>query len=350
MLSTAIAHRAAEAAYVAQQLSFALPSAALQRVLRTASGQSVAPDRETAAELERAFRRLLETDISNVRAGLYPRSLLFQVPVREYARRSPEFFLDIPRVARRRWRAGWRELPIEADPRAYPSYFRRTFHWQTDGYLSRHSARIYDVSVEFLFGGTADVMRRQVVPPITRFAQERGADEGKGLRALDVACGTGRTLAQLHAALPKLRLTGVDLSPFYAHEARTLLRHLPEVCIAAENGEELPFRDGWFDVITSTYLFHELPRNARRNVLREMYRALAPGGLLVLEDSAQPGDQQSHDPVGFFLQRFPEDFHEPFYRDYLSDKLQDAAREVGFEVESVKRHFVAKVVVARKPL
>jgi ubiquinone/menaquinone biosynthesis C-methylase UbiE len=189
-------------------------------------------------------------------------------------------------------------------------------------------------------------MRRQVVPPITRFAQERGADEGKGLRALDVACGTGRTLAQLHAALPKLRLAGVDLSPFYAHEARTLLRHLPEVSIAAENGEELPFRDGWFDVITSTYLFHELPRNARRNVVHELFRVVRPGGLVVIEDSAQPAESPELEGV---LRQFPREFHEPFYADYLEDDLAGILAAQGFDVTAVEPHLVAKVVIARRP-
>lgn len=38
------------------------------------------------------------------------------------------------------------------------------------------------------------------------------------------------------------------------------------------------------------YLFHELPKNARCNVLGQMHRVLAPGGTLVIEDSAQPAD------------------------------------------------------------
>jgi hypothetical protein len=34
----------------------------------------------------------------------------------------------------------------------------------------------------------------------------------------------------------------------------------------------------------------------------------------------------------------------------LKDPLEDALKECGFEVQSVESHFVAKVVVARKPL
>ena len=51
----------------------------------------------------------------------------------------------------------------------YPAYYRRTFHWQTDGYFTEHSAEVYELGVELLFRGTADVMRRQIIPPVTRF-------------------------------------------------------------------------------------------------------------------------------------------------------------------------------------
>ena len=116
--------------------------------------------------------------------------------------------------------------------------------------------------------------------------------------------------------------------------------------LAVENGESLPFADGAFDIATSVYLFHELPRNARRNVLREMLRVVKPGGLVILEDSGQIAE--SADIEGP-LREFPREFHEPFYADYLEDDLAGALREVGFVVEAVESHLVAKVVIARRP-
>ena len=253
--------------------------------------------------------------------------------------------LDFPNVMRRSGEKNWRDLPDAEEARHYPPYFRRTFHWQSDGYLSRRSAEQYDVGVEFLFGGTADVMRRQVIPPITRHLAAREGD-APAVRVLDVACGTGRAMAQIHQAHPSLRLTGLDLSPYYVQHARTMLADIADASFVAENAEAMPFRDGWFDVVTCVYLFHELPRNARRNVLREMLRVLRPGGLCVIEDSAQRVDSPE---MMFFLERFPEDFHEPFYADYLDDDLAIAARDVGFEDASAEPIFVAKVVSARKP-
>src|SRR6185503_10381693 len=111
---------------------------------------------------------------------------------------------------------------------------------------------------------------------------------------------------QLARAHPTMRLWGVDLSPAYVREARARLADVDEITLAVENGERLPFADAAFDGATSVYLFHELPRNARRNVARELHRVVRPGGLLVVEDSAQLSESAE---IGGALRAFPGEFH-----------------------------------------
>jgi ubiquinone/menaquinone biosynthesis C-methylase UbiE len=330
------------AAYRAQQTTFLFNCLAAHQVLRTVSRTRMRPDKRAVAEVRERYAELIQRDLDNVEQGLYPRELLFQVPVSKYARQVPQLVREFPRAIQRALKKDYQDLPESVDLQAYPPYFRRNFHWQTDGYLSRRSAELYDVGVELLFLGMADVMRRQVIPPLTRFFADTGAERG---RLLDVGCGTGRTLLQIAKAHPELKLFGLDLSPFYIQVARDRLDQVADASLVAENAESMPFRDGYFDAVVSVYLFHELPKNARRNVLREMYRVLAPGGALVIEDSAQPADAGR---VAFFLDRFSEEFHEPFYRDYLRDDLGTALEEAGFQVQAVDPCFVAKVVVARK--
>jgi ubiquinone/menaquinone biosynthesis C-methylase UbiE len=332
-------------AYRAQQLSFLLNATLMQeaaRVLTRTPRQPIPADVMTA--LRRRVRELYERDLENVRTGMYPRELLFQIPSRSYARALPRLVLDTPRIVRRKKRGEYKDIP-PVDKSRFPAYYRRTFHWQTDGYFSEHSAEVYDLGVELLFRGTADVMRRQVIPPVTRWLREQGVAPAR-VRLLEIACGTGRTLQQLAKAHPALRYHGVDLSPFYVQAARKLLRDVGEVSLAVENAEQLPYADATFDVTTSVYLFHELPRNARRNVIREAWRVLKPGGLLVIEDSAQPSESPG---LAFVLGGFSAEFHEPFYQDYLEDDLSGLVRECGFTVDAVEPHLVAKVVVARKP-
>jgi ubiquinone/menaquinone biosynthesis C-methylase UbiE len=318
-------------AYRAQHFGMLVPAAIAQQVVRFVGGaRGPRPAPEQVRILNRRIRDLFERDLANVEAGMYPKKLLFSVPVTTYARQLPSLFADFPRSMMRRRKADWRDLPDEVDVDDYPPYFRRTFHWQTDGYLSQRSAKLYDVGVEFLFAGTADVMRRQVIPPLTQLFRAEGGAKGK--RVLDVACGTGRTLSLIAETHPDAKLYGLDLSPYYVQEARRTLADVSDVSLVADNAEHMPFSSELFDAVTCVYLFHELPKNARRRVMAEMYRVLRPGGVLVIEDSGQYAESSE---IQVFLDRFPEDFHEPFFRDYLKDDLAPALEESGFIVEKV---------------
>jgi ubiquinone/menaquinone biosynthesis C-methylase UbiE len=328
-------------AYRSQHLSFLINATVMQETARFLT-RTPRPHVSTA-ELRRVLRRrneLHERDLANVDAGLYPRELLFDIPVRHYAFAFPRLVRDTPRVVRRMRRGDYKDIP-QVDKARFPAYYRRTFHWQTDGYFSEHSAEVYELGVELLFRGTADVMRRQIIPPITRFVHSGESAQ----RLLDIGCGTGRTLHQIARTHPAMRLWGVDLSPAYVRHARKRLADLAEVTLAVENGEQLPFADGAFDIVTSVYLFHELPRNARRNVVRDMHRVLRPGGLLVIEDSAQLAESSE---IATALREFPREIHEPFYADYLADDLADVVSDAGFTVRAVESHLVAKVLVGKK--
>ncbi|MEJ7600243.1 MAG: class I SAM-dependent methyltransferase [Kofleriaceae bacterium] len=330
--------------YTGQHWSFLLNATLMQEAARfvTRTPRVTVPPAQMKTILSRR-KQLHARDLENVNAGLYPRELLFDMPVRQFLRSFPKLVADTPRVVRRMRSKNFRDIPV-VDKERFPAYYRRNFHWQTDGYFSERSAEVYELGVEMLFAGTADVMRRQIVPPITRFVREHGP--ANRVRLLDVGCGTGRTLHQIARTHPTMRLWGVDLSPAYVRVARKRLHHIAELTLAVENGERLPFADGAFDIATSVYLFHELPPNARRNVVRELFRVVRPGGLVVIEDSAQLAESAE---IGTALREFPREFHEPFYAGYLEDDLAPIFAQAGFTVESVEPHLVAKVVVVRRP-
>lgn len=328
-------------AYHLQQGALLAACLGIQRLIRVVAAHGSEADAQTVAAVQRRFRELLERDLANVERGLYPPSALFQLPLREYATRLPGLAAEVPRMVFRSRRDAFQDLPEGEDLSRYPSYYRRTFHWQTDGYLSQRSAQLYDLSVEFLFLGAADVMRRQVMAPLAEFAQQCA----RPLRILDVGCGSGAMLRQLAHAWPRHDYYGLDLSPHYLRVAAQRLAHVQSLSLTPANAEEVPFRDGHFDALVSVHLFHELPRDARRNVAREMYRVLRPGGLLVIEDSAQLTESAE---IATLLERFTREMHEPYYRGYIRDDLATLLTDAGFEVESVEPCYVAKVVVARK--
>jgi ubiquinone/menaquinone biosynthesis C-methylase UbiE len=329
----------ARTAYQAQQSAIRWSLVAAHLGLRSFVRPKDVPSARDLVALRRRLDRLLERDFENAQSGLYPRELLFQMPVAEYVSQLPGLAAEVVRMLRRARRGRVRELPADVNLADFPDYFRRNFHWQTDGYLSRRSAELYDIGVEFLFLGTADVMRRQVIPPLTRLFRE---SPGKK-RVLDVGCGTGRTLMQLGSAHPEHKYFGVDLSPYYIDRARELLARR-DVSLLVDNAESLPLKDASFDAVLSVFLFHELPTRARRNVLREMRRVLSPGGLLVLEDAAQLLDSPE---LSVFLTNFGNDMNEPFFASYLRESLEGELAGAGFRLESSEPAFLSKVLVAR---
>src|SRR5262245_47903020 len=115
-------------AYRAQQFSLLVPSAIVQRVVRMAAGVRMdQPGLDQMLRLRRRYEDLLREDLQNARDGLYPRKLLFSMPVSTYAWQLPQLFADFPRSIWRRRRAEWRDIPDGIDKGSYPAYFRRTF-------------------------------------------------------------------------------------------------------------------------------------------------------------------------------------------------------------------------------
>lgn len=286
------------------------------------------------------FAELLAADWDNAARGVYPRALLEEFPIhaRDALGALPLAIADLPRTLARIRRGDFNDLPDDIDRDRYPAYYLRNFHWQTDGWLSDRSAKLYDFSVDVLFGGATDAMRRMALPAIVD-----GVRDASAPRVLDVACGTGRFLGTLAAALPDARLYGVDLSPAYVARARA---RRPDVALLVENAEALPFADGTFDAVSCVFLLHELPRDVRRRVLAEILRVLRPGGVISVCDSAQLHDSPE---LACFLHAFHRTYHEPYYKGYISDPLEAQLAEVGFAEVTARPWFVSKVASGKKP-
>jgi ubiquinone/menaquinone biosynthesis C-methylase UbiE len=293
------------------------------------------PDR---AEMTADMRALFEREWKDVEAGLFPAPRALGPEPAEFLRRSLLYFRDLPQVDARRHGTAADELPPGQQGDGLPDYYRQNFHHQSDGWLSEHSAAIYDTQVEVLFTGAADAMRRRALKPIAEWLKGKNQRE---VRGLDVGCGTGRLLAFLHEAWPGMRLTGIDLSPPYLAEARRLIGTTARVKLIEGAAEKLPFDDASLDLVASSFLMHELPPEIRDAALRETARVLKPGGLCVIVDSIQKGDHPGWDGL---LDLFPHYFHEPYYAAYVAGDLTAWGNEAGLVVRGTERAFLSKVV------
>ena len=145
-------------------------------------------------------------------------------------------------------------------------------------------------------------------------------------RVLDVGCGGGKAISRILEETRR-EVAGVDHSPEAVKTARSVNRAAissGRLRIVESSVESLPFRDGFFDVVTAfetTYFWPELQAG-----LTEIHRVLNRGGRLVIAnefaDRASAGAW-----AGRLNMRVPD-----------SEALAGAAYEAGFLMVDVSVH------------
>lgn len=298
----------------------------------------VPSQRELLADLASLFL----ADARAVSEGFYPPTVDEGATLGRDLARIRRMLADLPAAVSRRRTDDAASARTLADPTGLPDYYAQDFHFQTGGYLTEESAALYDVQVETLFYGTANAMRRAALGPIVSLM--RGRDQ-RTVSLLDVACGTGRLLRQIRQIYPAMTLSGLDLSRAYLDEARAHFGARRPAHWIPGNAEAIPLADASQDIVTSVYLFHELPPEVRRTVVGEIARVLKPGGLFVFVDSLQMGDKPGWDGL---LEGFPVRFHEPYFRHYAIDDLDGMFTAAGLAPVSADLAFLSKVMARRK--
>jgi ubiquinone/menaquinone biosynthesis C-methylase UbiE len=293
-------------------------------------------------ELFGSLAQVLVEDAQRVRDGVYPGDGEAPHGLGEHLARLHDMIADIPSAVERRTSKDATSARKQPESARLPAYFTQDFHFQSGGYLTEDSARLYDIQVETLFYGSAAAMRRSALAPINAFM--KGRDQ-RWTSLLDVACGTGRFLRQVRLAFPAMALTGLDLSEPYLAEAARHLGGLRPARLVAANAEAIPLPDASQDIVTCIFLFHELPPEVRRRVTGEIARVLKPGGLFVFLDSLQYGDRPGWDGL---LESFPVRFHEPYFRSYVEDDLDRIFAAAGLQAGSRWLAFLSKGLARRK--
>jgi ubiquinone/menaquinone biosynthesis C-methylase UbiE len=352
-MSNPLSRLATQAAYGASQLPrmawYVGHGIAMRRLSQVLPGfESTRPKARTdkptpdRRRLLTDMARLLQTDLMNIEAGIYPFPVDRDGSPWDVLNRSRLFFSDLPDIHRRRENGLTSEV-LEAGFRdRRPRYYLQNFHFQSGGWMTDDSARRYDTQVEIFFSGTANAMRRQALPALREaFA---GRDVGK-LRLLDVGCGTGRFLGFVKQTWPRLPVIGLDMSDAYIREARSHLHGLPRTGLVVAAAESIPVPDESLDAVTSIFLFHELPPKARRGAFAEFGRVLKPGGRLVIVDSLQVGDNPAYEGS---LELFPQNFHEPYFSTYIKEDFRQMARDNRLVHQRDAMAFVSKVMIFDK--
>ena len=132
-------------------------------------------------------------------------------------------------------------------------------------------APVYDSMNRFMTAGLDQLWRREAAEAVVR----------PGDRVLDACCGTG-DLA-IAAAAAGGRVTGIDFSEPMLERARL---KAPDIEWVEGDALALPFADGSFDAATVGFGVRNLSELDKG--LRELHRALRPGGRLAILEITRP--------------------------------------------------------------
>lgn len=198
---------------------------------------------------------------------------------------------------------------------AYPDYYQsQDFHGIQRGYLNPIAAITYDPVTKLASPPHEGWLRQQLVSHVSGHPQQ----------ILDVGCGTGSTTLLLKQRFPAATVSGLDLSPYmlamadYKGQQQGL-----EIGWHHGLAEETGWAAGQYDLVTVSFLFHEMPPAVSQRVLQECLRLLQPGGQLLILD----GNQRVLRHLGWLIDLF----REPYSRVYAAGCLSDWLGEAGFE-------------------
>lgn len=153
-----------------------------------------------------------------------------------------------------------------------------------------------------------------------------------GQRVLDLGCGTGDLVVAVGRAHPDVDVVGLDPDPKALARARAKVDRAG-LSLALDEGfaDALPYPDGSFDRVFSSFMFHHLPTDVKRGALDEVRRVLQPGGSLHLLDFGG-SETHAHGLLARLLHR----------ADHLHDNLEGRVpalmEAVGFEAAAEVGH------------
>ena len=109
---------------------------------------------------------------------------------------------------------------------------------------------------------------------------------------LDVGCGPGSVTIPAKIRLgANGRAAGIDPSPeMIARTRQNAERKSLDIDFRVGVIEGLPYPDEFFDVVTSSLMFHHLPAALKVRGLAEVDRVLKPGGRLLIADMMRPNE------------------------------------------------------------
>lgn len=152
-------------------------------------------------------------------------------------------------------------------------------------------------------------------------------------RILDIGCTIGHNAVPIAQGYPDAEVTAIDTAaPSLRYgAARAAGLGVRNIRFVQANGEDLSrFADDHFDWVQTTMFLHELSAASLPRILREAYRVLKPGGLMLHVEQPQYGPDMP------LFEQFMRDWdafnnNEPFWSAMHGVNMEQAMEEAGFD-------------------
>ena len=189
---------------------------------------------------------------------------------------------------------------LELNPTMHiPDYAKHEIHIQPGGYVGDPLAGyIYHYGTNNFFMGHNNQDEVQI-------AVANGAPlptQGKVRRILEIGCSCGQTAVALKRRFPDAEVWGIDVGGPMVHYAHMRATELGvNVNFRQALAEATGFPDGYFDMVVSFIILHEVPNAKNTEIMQEVNRVLRSGG--------------TYYPVDFFTSnKPPKDAYGRFHR------------------------------------
>lgn len=156
--------------------------------------------------------------------------------------------------------------------------------------------------------------------------------DGPFARVLDVGCGTGFATMQVAGGGGVREVVGVDSSPAMLEVFGEHLAAHPDIAahLRAATADATGVPDGWADLVLCTMALHWFPD--RPACIREMARALAPGGVLGILAPGEGHDRPTVDVLRATGDPLLERLADSIVRNEIPvDWLEHQLRQAGLE-------------------
>lgn len=241
---------------------------------------------------------------------------------------------------------------IEEGNTEYPEYYLKSFHSYENGNLGWEAAveclpATLSMSVGYWKGKDPELqqawLRGNYSASVDAYIDEhspnlmqpRSAASGGAPKVLDVGCSIGASTKFLLDAYPQSDVLALDLSPNFLAMAKLNLENKDgplytpahdQVQFIHGKAEDTKLPDNSLDMVSISFVFHEVPDEVNSAIVKEAYRVLKPGGVLSIIDLNKQVLQKLPQPRKYFFE-----ITEPHVKDFYQFDMQTELQRAGFD-------------------